>query len=74
MLEVEDDGFVDLQLFAADMGLHCIVDRMKAHKLLGGRWSADKKLFWVALGFDQFVHHLLNIGFAAYIVLSLLGR
>lgn len=70
-LGIEDDTFLDLQLFAADVGLHFLVDRMKAHKRLGGRWGIAEKMFWVALGFDQFAHHIINIGFACYIIATL---
>lgn len=63
-LGIEDDTFLDLQLFAADVGLHFIVDRVKAHKKLGGRWPISAKMFWVSLGADQFAHHVINVVFA----------
>ena len=53
-----------------DFCVHFIVDRIKASKQLGGRWSPDKPYFWWALGADQMAHHLTYI----YILYKLLGQ
>ncbi len=57
-----------LCLAAVDGVLHFGVDRVKAHPRMGGRWKPTHKLFWVALGADQAVHHLFNIAFAWWIL------
>lgn len=50
-----------LTLATLDFLLHFATDRVKAHPRLGGRWTPADKLFWVALGADQMVHHVVNI-------------
>ena len=48
-------------LFCAfDFTLHFIVDRLKAHPDLGGRFKPDNKYFWWALGLDQMLQHLTH--------------
>lgn len=60
--------FLGATLAVMDFCLHFIVDRLKAHKKVGGRWSMEKKMFWVALGLDQYLHHVFNIVFGMIIV------
>lgn len=44
-----------------DFTIHFIVDRFKSSEKYLGRFNnPNKKSFWVALGFDQYVHHLTN--------------
>lgn len=37
---------------------HFIIDRIKAHPDLGGRFKPDQIYFWWALGFDQLAHYI----------------
>lgn len=43
-----------------DFVVHFLQDRLKASPNLLGRWKADNKFFWWALGQDQMVHHLTH--------------
>lgn len=52
-----------------DLLAHFLVDRIKAHPQMGGRWKPQDKLFWVALGADQMVHHLINLLFVWHALL-----
>ena len=48
-------------LFALfDFTIHFIMDRIKASPKLLGKFKADEKEFWWALGFDQMVHHITH--------------
>tara|TARA_Y100000588_G_scaffold31471_1_gene30779 strand:- start:8073 stop:8489 length:417 start_codon:yes stop_codon:yes gene_type:complete len=47
-------------LAVLDLVVHFIVDRIKAHPDMGGRWKADNPKFWWALGGDQALHHLTH--------------
>jgi hypothetical protein len=47
----------------ADFVLHLIIDRIKAHPDLGGRWKPNQKAFWVALGLDQLAHGLCYVAY-----------
>lgn len=49
-----------LPLAALDFAVHGIVDRIKAHPKLGGRFSPDQPKFWWCLGADQFCHHITH--------------
>lgn len=57
-----------LQVAIIDFAAHAVVDRLKAHKSIGGRWAPSQKMFWMALGFDQFAHHVINLAFVAVAV------
>lgn len=48
--------------------VHLVVDRVKAHPKIGGRFSPDQIYFWWALGLDQLAHFLTYIAMIAYIV------
>lgn len=48
--------------------VHLVIDRIKAHPELGGRFSPDQIYFWWALGLDQLAHFLTYIAMIAYIV------
>lgn len=48
-------------LVLLDFILHGIIDRIKAHPDLGGRWTQGEKNFWVALGADQLAHGLCYV-------------
>ncbi len=52
--------FTLLGLTLFDFIVHFVVDRVKAHPDLGGRWKADNPKFWWALGGDQAIHHLTH--------------
>lgn len=41
-----------------DIAAHFIIDRIKAHPKLGGRWKPADENFWLALGADQLAHNL----------------
>lgn len=47
-------------LCLVDFSLHFTMDRIKAWKLLLGRFKPEQPYFWWALGFDQMVHHLTH--------------
>src|SRR5690606_13474108 len=54
-------GFVDL-------GIHFLMDRIKASPNYLGRFNnISKSSFWWALGFDQMIHHLTHI-FIIYVI------
>jgi len=43
-----------------DTLIHFIVDRLKAHPDIGGRYTQDNPKFWWCLGADQMTHHLTH--------------
>lgn len=43
-----------------DFTIHFVVDRVKAHPDLGGRYKMDDKKFWWSLGCDQMLHHFTH--------------
>ncbi len=45
----------------ADMGVHFVMDRIKAGKNWLGRWNHTENMYWQVLGIDQMVHHLTDI-------------
>lgn len=47
---------------------HSVIDRVKAHPSLGGRWRFPAYFFWVALGADQLAHGLCYVGICAVAV------
>ena len=51
---------IGLLLGLIDFVIHFIVDRVKAHPDLGGRYKTDNPKFWWSLGADQGVHHLTH--------------
>lgn len=57
--------FVDIvmaaQFATIDGATHFIIDRLKAHPDLGGRWKPADKAFWNALGLDQLAHGLIYV-------------
>ena len=59
-MSVQDYARVSVWLMFMDGVVHFIVDRVKAHPALGGRWKADNPKFWWALGVDQSLHHLTH--------------
>lgn len=67
-----------------DFAIHFAMDRIKASPRMLGRYKSlcphdrptataqqkrDEKIFWLSLGFDQYVHHLTNL-LLAWILLS----
>jgi hypothetical protein len=40
---------------------HVVIDFLKAHKRIGGRWRIDQPRFWTVLGLDQLLHGLTYI-------------
>ena len=52
----------------AEMVAHFMIDRVKAHPDLGGRWNPSQPQFWWALGADQLAHNLCYLLMAWYAV------
>ena len=57
---VQDYLRLSVWMMLLDGLLHFIIDRIKAHPDMGGRWKADNPKFWWALGGDQMLHHLTH--------------
>lgn len=51
-----------------ETGAHLVIDRIKAHPKLGGRFRPDQIYFWWALGLDQLAHMLTYVLMVAYLV------
>ncbi len=66
--ETINSGFV-LVVGLLDFIVHFVVDRVKAHPDLGGKFKMDNPKFWWALGADQSAHHLTHY-FIIYLTLS----
>jgi len=49
-----------LILFWFDTIIHFTMDRIKASPHMLGRFTIEDRRFWMALGFDQAVHHLTH--------------
>ena len=47
-------------LATLDLVIHFIVDRLKAHPDIGGRFKPEQPEFWWCLGADQSAHHLTH--------------
>jgi hypothetical protein len=43
-----------------DLVVHFTVDRVKASPYLFGKYKPTEKMFWNALGADQFMHHITH--------------
>lgn len=56
-------------LMILDFSLHFIMDRVKAHPSLLGKYKPDNSKFWWSLGFDQMFHHLTHY-FLIYLIIS----
>lgn len=57
-----------LILSVLEVGLHFVIDRIKASPEMLGRFAPDNKYFWWSLGLDQMLHHLTYIGIIYLIV------
>ena len=58
-----------LWLAFADFVIHFAMDRLKSGPRYLGRFNDPKRTsFWVALGFDQLVHHLTHLWIVWYLV------
>lgn len=55
-------------LALVDLVVHFGIDHAKSLTQRWGQWSTDNPRFWWLLGFDQLLHHMTNIAFAAAIV------
>lgn len=49
-----------LLLGMLDFSVHFVVDRVKAHPDIGGKYKMDNPKFWWTLGADQMMHHLTH--------------
>lgn len=52
----------------AETVIHFIIDRIKAHPKIGGRFAPSEIYFWWALGIDQLAHMLTYVGMIYYII------
>ena len=68
-MTVQDYTRIAVWMMFLDGVVHFIVDRIKAHPDLGGRWKTDNPKFWLALGADQMLHHLTHYGII-YVLVS----
>ena len=68
-MTVQDYTRIAVWMMFLDGVVHFIVDRIKAHPDLGGRWKTDTPKFWWALGADQMLHHLTHYGII-YVLVS----
>ena len=59
----KDKANVMFYIAFVDFILHFVIDRIKAHPKIGGRWKSNQKAFWNALGLDQAAHHLCQFGY-----------
>jgi hypothetical protein len=57
-----------LALGAADCVAHAVIDRIKAHPDLGGRFDRDSRMFWICMGLDQMAHMLTYLVIIAYVL------
>lgn len=59
-MSVQDYTRISVWAMLTDGLIHFMVDRVKAHPDLGGRWKSNNPKFWWALGADQMLHHLTH--------------
>lgn len=55
-------------LALAEGAAHFVIDRLKAHPKLGGRWNPAQPFFWWALGADQLAHGLCYVAICTAVV------
>lgn len=48
-------------VFLVDFVSHFVMDRIKSSPVLLGKWRPSQRAFWITLGFDQMVHHLVQL-------------
>lgn len=70
-MTVNEYARIAVWMMFLDGVVHFIVDRIKAHPSIGGRWKTDNPKFWWALGADQSLHHLTHYGIIYVLVSSL---
>lgn len=51
---------IALTMAIFDLIVHFTVDRVKASPHLFGKYQPHEKIFWIALGGDQFMHHITH--------------
>ena len=73
MLNVVDTLRVLTWVSILDLTTHFIIDRVKAHPDLGGRYTSDNPKFWWCLGADQMLHHLTHYGIIAILMFHVYG-
>jgi hypothetical protein len=52
-------------LALVDLAIHALIDRGKSVAGHVGKWKPNDGGFWWLMGFDQFLHHVTNIGLTA---------
>ena len=57
-------GWLAICIAVAEGAAHFVIDRIKAHPDLGGRWTPAQPQFWWALGADQLAHNLCYLAIA----------
>lgn len=65
LLAVGVGPLLTLLLATGEGVAHFVIDRVKAHPDLGGRWKPDQANFWNALGFDQLMHNVTYVAMTA---------
>lgn len=65
ILHVAGLGWWAIPVALAEGAAHFVIDRIKAHPDLGGRWNPSQPQFWWALGADQLAHSLCYIAIVA---------
>ena len=40
---------------------HFVIDRLKAHPDIGGKYTVAEKQFWNNIGLDQMAHHVVGL-------------
>jgi hypothetical protein len=58
-------GWAAIPIALAEGAAHFVIDRLKAHPDLGGRWNPSQPQFWWALGADQLAHNLCYLAIVA---------
>lgn len=53
-----------------DLVVHFVVDRLKAHPDIGGRYTQENPKFWWCLGADQMTHHLTHYLLIYFIIMN----
>lgn len=51
---------IAILMAAFDLIVHFAIDRVKASPYMFGKYKPDQKIFWLALGGDQLMHHITH--------------
>ena len=64
---------MSLMLAMFDGGTHFVIDRVKAHPDIGGKFTYTEKQFWNNIGLDQMAHHLVQLAIVAMLAYAVVG-